>query len=249
MVNMKFEKLYDFRTTLYSGVFGIADYEFQIWFSGFRRLWVYCDDIFCFPFHLIFSHVVLSNRYCKFFCYNFILAIFRSIVYYESIRNSLITSFFRSASEPELSEPESFIFGTVTLSSKLFSDASTLYSTYVSTKWTEKAFCTSPRGKVQNAFSVPAIWWWEWQLLTESPRNLVLHTYSNQAPRRRQNFTTSMSLYLGFPERRMSESWTETLETSKHKIFMKLDRFRNFMSAILDPLYGILKIQFGIRNR
>ena len=33
MVDMKFWKLYDFRTTLYSGVFGVADYEFQIGFS------------------------------------------------------------------------------------------------------------------------------------------------------------------------------------------------------------------------
>ena len=69
----------------------------------------------CFPFYLIFSHVVLSNRYFKFFCSNFILAISGSIVYYESIHNSLITSFFRSASEPGLSEPESFRFGAVTL--------------------------------------------------------------------------------------------------------------------------------------
>ena len=107
----------------------------------------------------------------------------------------------------------------------------------------------TPRGKVQNAFSVPAIWRWEWQLLTESPRNLVLYTYSNQAPRRRQNSTTSTSLYLGSAERRMSESWTETSETSKHRILMKLDRFWNFMSAILDPVYGILKIQFKIRNQ
>ena len=30
MADMKFWKLYDFRTTLYSGVFGVADYEFQI---------------------------------------------------------------------------------------------------------------------------------------------------------------------------------------------------------------------------
>ena len=104
----------------------------------------------------------------------------------------------------------------------------------------------TPREKVQNAFSVPAIWSWEWQLLTESPRNLVLYTHSNQAPRRRQNATTSTSLSLGFAERRISESWTET---SKHTILMKLDRFRNFMSAILDPLYGILIIQFKICNQ
>ena len=30
---------------------------------------------------------------------------------------------------------------------------------------------------------------------------------------------------------------------------MKLDRFRNYISAILDLLYGILKIQFKIRNQ
>ena len=36
MVDMKFWKLYDCRITLYSGVFGAADYEFQIVFSEFR---------------------------------------------------------------------------------------------------------------------------------------------------------------------------------------------------------------------
>ena len=30
MADVKFRKLYDFRTTLYSGVFGVADYECQI---------------------------------------------------------------------------------------------------------------------------------------------------------------------------------------------------------------------------
>ena len=30
---------------------------------------------------------------------------------------------------------------------------------------------------------------------------------------------------------------------------MNLDRFRNFMSAILDALYGVLKIQFEVRNQ
>ena len=35
MVDMKFLKLYDFRITLYWGVFGLADYEFQIGFSEF----------------------------------------------------------------------------------------------------------------------------------------------------------------------------------------------------------------------
>ena len=74
-------------------------------------------------------------------------------------------------------------------------------------------------------------------------------THSNQAPRRRQISTTSTSLSLGYAERRMFESWTETSETSKHRILMNLNTFRNFMSAILDPLYGILKIQFKIRNR
>ena len=38
MVDMKFWKLYDFRITLYSGVFEVADYEFQIRFSKFHRL-------------------------------------------------------------------------------------------------------------------------------------------------------------------------------------------------------------------
>ena len=41
----------------------------------------------CFPFHLTFSHVALSNRYYKFFCSNFILAICGSVVYYTSIHN------------------------------------------------------------------------------------------------------------------------------------------------------------------
>ena len=59
----------------------------------------------------------------------------------------------------------------------------------------------------------------------------------------------STSLSLGYAERRMSESWTETSETSKHRILMNLNIFRNFMSAMLDPLYGILKIQFEIRNQ
>ena len=87
-----------------------------------------------FPFHLIFSHAALSNRYCKLFCSNFILDISGSIIYYESIHNSHITSFSRSASESELSEPESYRIGVVTFSSKLFSDASTSYSTWKSTE-------------------------------------------------------------------------------------------------------------------
>ena len=117
MAAMKFWKLYDFRTTLYSGVFGVTDCEFQIEFTEFRRLWVDFDEIFCvFPVSPnIFScsSETLSNRYCKFFCSNFILAISGRIVYYESIHNSLITSLFRSASEPELSEPGYFRFGAV----------------------------------------------------------------------------------------------------------------------------------------
>ena len=88
----------------------------------------------CFLFHLIFSHAALSNRYYKFFCSNFILAISGSIVYYESIHNSLVASYFRSASEPELSELESFRFGVVTFLSKLFSDAPTSYSTWEGTE-------------------------------------------------------------------------------------------------------------------
>ena len=42
-------------------------------------------------------------------------------------RNSLIISFPRPASEPELSELESFRFGAVTFLSKLYSDTSTLH--------------------------------------------------------------------------------------------------------------------------
>ena len=53
-------------------------------------------------------------------------------------------------------------------------------------------------------------------------------THSNQAPRRRQIFTTSTSLSLGYAERRMSESWTDTWETSKHRILMNLNRFHKF---------------------
>ena len=84
----------------------------------------------CFPFHLIFFYVVLSNRYCKFFYSDFILAMSGSVIYHESIRNSLITSFSRPASEPELSVSESFRFGAVTISSKLCSEVSTSYSTW-----------------------------------------------------------------------------------------------------------------------
>ena len=40
----------------------------------------------CFPFHLTFPHIALSNRYCKNFSY-FILAISWSVVYYESNHN------------------------------------------------------------------------------------------------------------------------------------------------------------------
>ena len=47
MVDMKFWKLYDIRITLYSGFFGVADYEFQIGFSKFHRLRVDFDEIFC----------------------------------------------------------------------------------------------------------------------------------------------------------------------------------------------------------
>ena len=36
MVDIKFWKLYDFRITLYSEVFGVADHEFRIVFSEFR---------------------------------------------------------------------------------------------------------------------------------------------------------------------------------------------------------------------
>ena len=74
-------------------------------------------------------------------------------------------------------------------------------------------------------------------------------THSNQASRRRQISTKSTYLSLGYAERRMSKSWTETSETTKHRILMNLNRFQNFMSAILDPLYGILKTQFEIRNQ
>ena len=36
MVDMKFWKLYDFRISLYSTVFEVADYEFDIGFSEFK---------------------------------------------------------------------------------------------------------------------------------------------------------------------------------------------------------------------
>ena len=36
MVDMKFWKLYDFRISLYSTVFEVADYEFKIGFSEFK---------------------------------------------------------------------------------------------------------------------------------------------------------------------------------------------------------------------
>ena len=36
MVGMKFWKLYDFRISLYSAVFEVADYEFDIGFSDFK---------------------------------------------------------------------------------------------------------------------------------------------------------------------------------------------------------------------
>ena len=91
-------------------------------------------DILCFPFHLIFSHVALSIKYCKCFCSDFILAISGSIVYHQSIFNSLITSFSRFASEPELLEPESFKFGSLTFSSKLLSDTCTSYTTWEGTE-------------------------------------------------------------------------------------------------------------------
>ena len=47
MVDMKLWKLYDIRITLFSGVFGVADYEFQIGFLKFHRLRVDFDEIFC----------------------------------------------------------------------------------------------------------------------------------------------------------------------------------------------------------
>ena len=47
MVDMKFWKLYDFRISLYSGVFGVTDYEFQIEFLKFHRLNVDFDSMFC----------------------------------------------------------------------------------------------------------------------------------------------------------------------------------------------------------
>ena len=47
MVDMKFWKLCDFRISLYSGVFGVADYEFQIGFLKSHRLRVDFDEIFC----------------------------------------------------------------------------------------------------------------------------------------------------------------------------------------------------------
>ena len=47
MVDIKFWKLYDIRITLYSGVFRVTDYEFQIGFLKFYRLRVDFDEIFC----------------------------------------------------------------------------------------------------------------------------------------------------------------------------------------------------------
>ena len=47
MVDMKFSKLYDFRINLYSGVFGVADYECEIGFLKFHRLRVDFDEILC----------------------------------------------------------------------------------------------------------------------------------------------------------------------------------------------------------
>ena len=47
MVDIKFWKLYDIRITLYLGVFGVADYEFQIGFLKFHRLRVDFDEILC----------------------------------------------------------------------------------------------------------------------------------------------------------------------------------------------------------
>ena len=123
MANVKFLKLCDFRTTLYSGVLGSLITNFKLDFQNSADFeLILMRYSVCSPLHLIFSHVALSNRYYKFFCSNFILAIPGSIVYYESIHNFLITSFPRSASEPELSEPESW-FSAVTFPSKLFSDA------------------------------------------------------------------------------------------------------------------------------
>ena len=62
-------------------------------------------------------------------------------------------------------------------------------------------------------------------------------------------FCLMFSLYLGFAERRMFESWTETSETSKHRILMKLDRFRYFVSTILDPPFWKMEIRCQIRNQ
>ena len=134
MVDMKFWKLYDIRITLYSGVFGVADYEFRIGFlNSIEFELILMRYSVCFPFSLIFFYLARSNRYCKFFCFDFILAIS------ESIHNSLITSFSRPASEPKLSGSESFGFGAVTFPSKLFFDASTSYSTW---EGTERLFCS-----------------------------------------------------------------------------------------------------------
>ena len=96
----------------------------------------------CFPFHLIFSHVALSNRYYKFFCSGFILAISGSIVYHESIQNSLITSFSRPASEPEFRSQN-----LLDLTQLLFHQNYFLMHPI-----------RTPHGRVQNAFFVLAIW-------------------------------------------------------------------------------------------
>ena len=108
MADIIFWKSNDFRGTLYSRVFGVANYEFDIGFIFFEmadpiwRTWnfgnstifeQFCTRGFsgslitnykldsqnsadltlmrysvCFPSHLIFSHVALSNRCGKFFC-------------------------------------------------------------------------------------------------------------------------------------------------------------------------------------
>ena len=54
----------------------------------------------CFPFHLTFSHIALSNRYCKFFWSNFILAISGNAVNHESIHSRGLDQYHKNDLSP-----------------------------------------------------------------------------------------------------------------------------------------------------
>ena len=84
MVDMKFWKLCDFRITLHSGISGSLITNFKLDFSNstdFKLILMRYSV--CFPFPLILYNVGLSNRYCKFFCFDFILLTFLSKLYSE----------------------------------------------------------------------------------------------------------------------------------------------------------------------